>query len=56
MMSIIGYCLFPFVVAAFLNWILRSLIGFIGVRKNYLDVCYLCIRLPVVSKVIVTFL
>ena len=31
MMSIIGYCLFPFVVAAFLNLVLRKVLGFLGV-------------------------
>ena len=34
MMSIIGYCLFPFVVAAFLNLVLRKILGFIGVVSS----------------------
>ncbi len=33
MMSIIGYCLFPFVVAALCEWLFREYIGFIGVRN-----------------------
>ena len=34
MMSIIGYCLFPFVVASLAEWLLRDTIGFIGVDLN----------------------
>ena len=31
MVSILGYCLAPFVIAALINYLLRSLITFIGI-------------------------
>ena len=34
MMSIIGYCLFPFVVASAIDYFLRRFIGFIGVLSH----------------------
>ena len=35
MISIIGYCIFPFTAAALINLLLRKLIGFIGVEIAY---------------------